>query len=91
MPQQNNNMMMQGYPNVGMMQQQPGPIQMPWQGGPQMGGMQQNNNPFATVAASRTMQNQMPVSVPYGMGNNLPAAINPGMSYQVGMAANNLL
>lgn len=91
MPQQNNNMMMQGYPNVGMMQQQPGPILMPWQGGPQMGGMQQNNNPYATVAASRTMQNQMPVSVPYGMGNNLPAAINPGMSYQVGMAANNLL
>lgn len=81
-----------GYPQSGMtMMQQPSHVVMPWQAG-MTAPLPNSGNPFAGVAAQRTMQNQLPTSIPYGMGvTTAVTTINPGQGFQVGMAANSLL
>jgi hypothetical protein len=64
---------------------------MPWQAG-MTAPLPNAGNQFAGVAAQRTMQNQLPTSIPYGMGvTTAVTTINPGQGFQVGMAANSLL
>ncbi|ARV77234.1 hypothetical protein FDI21_gp063 [Pseudomonas phage Noxifer] len=99
MPQQAAFGMGAGYPNtvvgggIGVAQQ--GHVVLPWQ--QQAVANVAPQNPFAAVAASRTMDQNMPLSNPYGTGYGMGAGvgvsttINAGVSYQTGMAASSLL
>lgn len=88
-----------GYPNTvvggGVGFQQPGHVVLPWQ--QQAVANVAPQNPFAAVAAARTMDQQMPLSSPYGTnygmgaGVGVSTTINPGVGYQTGMAASSLL
>lgn len=93
-------MMGAGYPNVavgmgGVHTAPAGHVVMPWQ--QQAVGAPVNHNPFAGVAAQRTMDQQAPLSSPYGSnygmgaGVGVSSVITPGVGYQAGMAANSLL
>ncbi|MNF23940.1 hypothetical protein D3C81_199660 [compost metagenome] len=94
-------MMGAGYPNtvvgMGTNYTQQGHVVMPWQ---QQQQAPQAFNPFAGVAAARTMETNMPLSSPYGMGNNMGmgmgsgmgvSTISSGVGYAPGAVANTLL